>query len=230
MLKLVNQRVQEEEISLPSQSIDEILGTQQDVPTKVTPVPIANNDAISNSSSPIENEKLQKMKEEQENADKIEIQVEFTEEQQCQQESLQFGACKGPTKGIGYGQNSFKNQAELIEMKKLQGQQGVQRQKNSQEDLLDLLLIQDSQPACKSLQSSAQKKKPVQSSIATFFAKKSSPPPITEVKTDQLIKNISDFRQYEDYCVKNSLSPKKLTNPEESAKPKKGRPPKNAKK
>lgn len=51
------------------------------MPSKVTPVPIANNDAISNSSSPIENEKLQKMKEEQENADKIEIQVEFTEEQ-----------------------------------------------------------------------------------------------------------------------------------------------------
>lgn len=111
MLKLVNERLrqQEDELSLPSQSIDEILGTQQEAPTKVTPVPMANNEAISNSSSPIENEKLQQMKEEQENANKIEIQVELTEEQQRQQESLQFGTCKGPTKGIGYGQNSFKN-------------------------------------------------------------------------------------------------------------------------
>ena len=67
-----------EEPKLPSQSIDEILGTEQ--PTKVSPVRMANIEAISNSSSPIENEKLQQMKEQKANADKIEIQVDLTEE------------------------------------------------------------------------------------------------------------------------------------------------------
>jgi hypothetical protein len=57
------------------------------------------------------------MKEQEANANKIEIQVDLTEEQKRQQESLSFGATKLPKKGIGYGQNSFKNQAELIEMK-----------------------------------------------------------------------------------------------------------------
>lgn len=117
-----------------------------------SPVLIKNNEAISNSSSPLENEQIQREIEIEANAGKIELQVELTEEQQKQQDTLSFGQTQllmarnasaksgGVNVGIGYGQNSFKNQAELIESKKLQGQQGVQQINfSSQDDLLDVL-------------------------------------------------------------------------------------------
>ena len=66
---------------------------------------------------------------------KIELCVELTEEQKKIQENILFGATKNAlvtenkkqnSTGIGFGQQSFQKQQELIEMKK-QGQQGVQR-------------------------------------------------------------------------------------------------------
>ena len=60
----------------------------------------------------------------------------MTEEQIKQQESLAFGTGRTPTipifaqqtkylaPGIGFGQNSLKKQAEFLEMKRKQGQQG----------------------------------------------------------------------------------------------------------
>jgi len=52
---------------------------------------IKNNEAISNSSSPLENEQIQRDIEIEANAGKIELQVELTEEQQKQQDTLSFG-------------------------------------------------------------------------------------------------------------------------------------------
>jgi len=60
------------------------------------PVTINNNEAISNSSSPLENEQIQRNIENEANAGKIELQIDLTEEQKKQQESLSFGASKSP--------------------------------------------------------------------------------------------------------------------------------------
>jgi hypothetical protein len=58
-----------------SQSLEEVLG-EQHIASEVTPletIPITNNEAISNSSSPIVNEKLQHILEEQANEGKISL-------------------------------------------------------------------------------------------------------------------------------------------------------------
>lgn len=55
-----------------------------------------NNEAISNSSSPLENEKIKNSLEQQRNKDKIDLPVELTEEQRKQEELLTFGQTKTP--------------------------------------------------------------------------------------------------------------------------------------
>ena len=61
--------------------------------TRTSVIEICNNEEkISNSSTPIENEKLQRETQEIQNKDKIELDFEITEEQKKQEQSMQFGA------------------------------------------------------------------------------------------------------------------------------------------
>lgn len=76
--------------------MSDILGDQLPKTSSLPPVPLTNNEAISNSSSPIENEKLRKKIEIQQNLDRVELKVELTEEQRLQQEALSFGETKAP--------------------------------------------------------------------------------------------------------------------------------------
>ena len=110
-------------------------------------VQITNNeDKISNSSTPMENEKLQRMASMQQAKNKIELNVEMTEEMKRQEQSLNFGgapfssrtsvqnlnssvprgskAISGDNQQNGHSPQSLKKQKELIEFKR-QGQQGV---------------------------------------------------------------------------------------------------------
>jgi len=122
----------------PVQNLEEILGDPPAQASEVTPletIPIANNEAISNYNSPIINEEIQHTIDRQANEGKIELPVDVTDEQRRQQESLSFGTSRTPamptfatqpkkygTGGdIGFGTNSHWRQAELIEMKRLQG-------------------------------------------------------------------------------------------------------------
>ncbi len=75
---------------------------------------MVNHEAISNSSTPVENEKIQRKIETTLNQDKIDLVVELTEEQKKQEEILSFGTNKLPltiankkSSGLGFGLNSF---------------------------------------------------------------------------------------------------------------------------
>lgn len=170
----------------PSASIEEVLGedhllgsNEDDIPNlRTSPVkekvkeskidkrtkkikskmPAIRNNAeqISNSSSPIENEKLRRNEHKKKDIGKIELDFEMTDEQKNQEQSLQFGATpiseissedlghmNQKSAGIGHGLNQSKNQNDLLEFKR-QGQQGVQGSQSgahpsSQVDLLDML-------------------------------------------------------------------------------------------
>ena len=122
---------------------------------------IANNEEkISNSSTPLENEKLRRKASMLKTKNKIELNVEMTEEMKRQEQSLNFGATPYSSKSksavsasntaanqnvVGNGVNALQRQKEFIECKQ-QGQQGVQSsppkessQQESQMDILDMI-------------------------------------------------------------------------------------------
>ena len=131
-------------------------------------IALANNEEkISNSSTPFKNEKIQRKARKSNAKNKIELNVEMTEEMKRQEQSLDFGATPysqkrtpvkssvqtskngGNQSGIGNGLNATQKQQEFINFKR-QGQQGVQnsagqesiedsRENSSQNDLLDML-------------------------------------------------------------------------------------------
>eukprot|EP00347_Sterkiella_histriomuscorum_P010986 403374183 len=104
-------------------------------------------DAISNSDSVLEQEKILKEVEEEKNKDRVELDIKLTREQELQDQLLMFGSLP-PENMLGFGLNSTQNQKEFIEYKK-QGQGGqnseskktVPKEKipESQDDLLDFL-------------------------------------------------------------------------------------------
>jgi hypothetical protein len=61
---------------------------------KLSPLGLKNNNVISNSSSPFENENLARNQEIQANKDKILLDVELTDEQNQIKQNLAFGATK----------------------------------------------------------------------------------------------------------------------------------------
>ncbi len=86
-----------------SQSLEEILGgLNSSSPNgkttagkaKLSPLGLKNNEVISNSSSPFENENLARNQEIQANKDKILLDVELTDEQNQIKQNLAFGATK----------------------------------------------------------------------------------------------------------------------------------------
>lgn len=88
-----------------SGDIEEILGLdesqKQDTRSAVEQVVVANNEEkISNSSTPEQNEKLQRKASQQRGKNKIELKVEMTEEMKRQEQSVNFGATPFGSKPI----------------------------------------------------------------------------------------------------------------------------------
>ena len=143
-----------------SEDIEDILGcgdSQEGIKSAAEQVQIANNEEkISNSSTPMENEKLRRQASQRKSRNKIELKVEMTEEMKRQEQSVNFGATPyssktvsvqnslAPSKshnettnqqnGIGTGPNAIQKQQEFIEFKK-QGQQGVQNSPAKEDEL-----------------------------------------------------------------------------------------------
>ena len=143
-----------------SEDIEDILGcgdSQEGIKSAAEQVQIANNEEkISNSSTPMENEKLRRQASQKKSRNKIELKVEMTEEMKRQEQSVNFGATPyssktvsvqnslAPSKshnettnqqnGIGTGPNAIQKQQEFIEFKK-QGQQGVQNSPAVEDEL-----------------------------------------------------------------------------------------------
>lgn len=111
--------------------INDVLGDLSHVDGSIA---IANNEEkISNSSSPVINEKLQRKAQKSKAKNKIELNVEMTEEMKRQEQSLNFGAtpyssksisvanqmqAKDAQSGIGTGLNSIQKQKEFIQFKR----------------------------------------------------------------------------------------------------------------
>lgn len=66
-------------------------------------------EAISNSSSPLENEKIKHSIEQQQNKDKIDLPVKLTEQQKKQEEKLAFGMNATPIKSSSNNNNNGNN-------------------------------------------------------------------------------------------------------------------------
>jgi len=70
-----------------SQAIEEMIGASQKEPdcqhsnVQETPALIANNEAISNGSTPIENDKIQRRQEQIKNEGRVDLPIELTDEQ-----------------------------------------------------------------------------------------------------------------------------------------------------
>ena len=114
--------------------LEEILGEVSiaDAEPQSAQIIIANNEEkISNSSTPMENEKIQRKARAKKGKNKIELNVEMTEEMKRQEQSINFGATPYSSKsisvqnsiqqqqiGIGNGLDSMRKQKEFIEFKR----------------------------------------------------------------------------------------------------------------